>query len=79
MILVWNDIKSFRRHLEAMKTFRKSHGVVPAQGLPMKDMPLLRDMVRSLKGTRVTTLTGDRGKLIFVPIWDVEAEPGSQN
>jgi hypothetical protein len=79
MILVWNDTKSFQKHLEAMRTFRQSHGINQPDGLLLKDMPTLHEIGLPPKEKRITCLTDSRGKLILVPIWKIAAPPGLQN
>ncbi len=79
MILVWNDIKSFQRHLEAMKTFRQYHGTNLKDRLLIKDMPTPYDVGPSQRDRLLTRLTDTRGKVIFVPIWKIAVPPGLQN
>jgi hypothetical protein len=45
MILVWNDLASFNRHLENIRWFHRRHrpNGKPGWGL-IKDMPLMREM-----------------------------------
>ena len=81
MVIVWNDIKSFRRHLEDMKTFRQSHPDIAAT----EELKLLKEI--SLKfdnlpagGTGIIkSLTDAKGKIIIVPIWRINPPKGSQN
>jgi hypothetical protein len=79
MILVWNDAGSFRRHVEAMKTFRHSHHAYPVDGLLLRDMPATSEINPSHGEKMITRLTDSRGKVIFVPIWKIPVTPGSQN
>ena len=45
MILVWNDSKSFSRHLENMRRFRGGHRAnIKCSWEIIKDMPELRDI-----------------------------------
>ncbi len=45
MILVWNDNKSFSRHLETMRRFRGEHRAnIKCSWEIIKDLPELRDM-----------------------------------
>jgi hypothetical protein len=79
MILVWSDIKSFQRHLEAMKTFRQYHGTNLIDRLIIKDMPTPYDIGLSQRDRPITCLSDTRGKVIFVPIWKIAVPPGLQN
>jgi len=81
MVLVWNDISSFRRHIENMKAFRQSH----LGGPPMESFKLLSEIPQQLDnipscGTGIAeSFTDTRGKIALVPIWDVNPPKGSQN
>lgn len=80
MILVWNDAKSFQRHLEDMRKFRQSHQGLPGSELTLlKGMPTPRDTnyPRNSGGGRRLIKTG--GKTIIVPIWKIVIPRGSQN
>jgi hypothetical protein len=79
MILVWNDAKSFKRHVEAMRIFRHSHSAYPTDRLLLRDMPTPYEIDLSHGERLITFLTDSRGKLIFVPIWKIAIPPGSQN
>ncbi len=79
MILVWNDAKSFKRHLEAMKTFRHSHYVYTAGGPFLRDMPAAYEIGLCRGEKPVTFLTDSKGNLIYVPIWKIPVPRGSQN
>jgi hypothetical protein len=79
MILIWNDAGSFKRHLEAMKTFRHSHRAGPASGLFLRDMPAAYQIDPSHGEKLIAHLTDSRGKVILVPIWKIPVPPGSQN
>jgi hypothetical protein len=79
MILVWNDAKSFQRHLEAMRIFRQSHITHQLKNLLLKDMPNTYDINLALGEKLITTLTDSHGKVILVPIWKIAAPAGSQN
>jgi hypothetical protein len=79
MILVWNDAKSFKRHVEAMRIFRHSHSAYPTDRLLLRDMPTPYEIDFPLGERQITYFTDSRGKLIFVPIWKIEMPPGSRN
>jgi hypothetical protein len=79
MILVWNDAKSFRRHLEAMRIFRHSHGTNPVDRILIQDMPTPYDIGLPRRDRLITSLTDARGKVILVPIWKIAVPTGSQN
>ena len=81
MVLIWNNLKSFQRHLENMKTFRQLHlDVTTTEGLKLlKDMPIWFDNIPSCETGIIKSFTDARGKIIFVPIWEIEIPRGSQN
>ena len=79
MILVWNDAQSFHRHLEAMKTFRQSHGANAGGNKLIKDMPTLFELDLPRRDKVITCFTDSRGKLILVPIWKITISPSLQN
>jgi hypothetical protein len=79
MVTVWKDAKSFRRHLEAMKTFRQSHSTFPSNEGLVSEMPTPYVIDLSHGERLITYLTTSVGKLIFLPLWKVAAPPGSQN
>jgi hypothetical protein len=81
MVLVWNDIKSFQRHLEDMKVFRQAHlDSAPMEGLKLlKDMPIPFDATPSCGTGIIKSFTDTRGKVILVPIWKTTLPRGSQN
>ena len=80
MILVWNDVKSFQRHLEEMCQFRRAHRWSEAASLRLlKDMPILFDVNPPENAGRIAGFTGAGGKCVVVPIWKVAPPRGSQN
>jgi len=79
MILVWNDNKSFSRHLENMRRFRERHGADAKYGWDLiRDMPALDDI-------RVPADTGGtRGHLeavgpTVVSLWKFTLSEGVKN
>jgi hypothetical protein len=79
MILVWNDAKSFKRHVEAMRIFRHSHNIDAADRLLLRDMPVPYENDSSLAESPVNYFTDSKGRLIFVPIWIISMPQGAQN
>jgi len=79
MILVWNDAKSFKRHVDAMRIFRHSHNIDAADRFILRDMPTPYEIDFSLGERPVNYFTDSKGKLIFVPIWKIAMPPCSQN
>ena len=69
MILVWNDSKSFSRHLENMRCFCAGNGADGKCGWDIiKDMPVLRDVrvPPETGGTRSNLEDAGPG---VVPLW----------
>jgi hypothetical protein len=79
MILVWDNARSFQRHVEAMRIFRRSHAMRPLEHLFFRDMPSPYDIDLDRGGKLIKSLTDSRGRAIIVPIWKISAPPGSQN
>ena len=81
MILVWDNIKSFQRHLEDMRSFHDSHTHnTPVVDLKMpKDMPMPFDVTIPRETGLIKSVYDARGKLILVPIWRVDLSRCSQN
>lgn len=80
MILVWNDAKSFQRHLEDMRVFRRSHLVNPMEGRKMlNDFPRLSDIKPEYEPGNYSGVTDIKGKVILIPIWKIALERGSHN
>jgi len=80
MILVWNDAKSFQRHLEDMRIFRQSHQGLPGSELRLfKGMPTPHDVNYPCNTGGGRRLIKTSGKTIIVPIWKIVLPRGSQN
>jgi hypothetical protein len=81
MILIWNDVHSFERHLEDMRLFRRSHNDIPpvVELKFFKDMPIPFDIEPPRETGIIKSFTDSRGKLILVPIWETTLPRGSQN
>ena len=80
IVLVWNDAKSFKQHLERMETFRQSHRNQPENRLPMlKDTPAPKDTRSFDKTERAKGFISMRGKSVIVPMWDIALPKNSQN
>jgi hypothetical protein len=81
MVLVWNDLKSYQRHLENMKEFRQSHlDIAATEELKLlQDMPIPFDSIPSCGTGIIKSFTDARGKTILVPIWKTTLPRGSQN
>jgi hypothetical protein len=80
MILVWNNTDSFKRHLEDMRLFRQTHHDIRKTETGMlKDMALLFDVQPPRETGLIKRITDIRGKIVFVPIWEMTLPRGSQN
>jgi len=80
MILVWNSVKSFQRHLEEMRVFQQSHNNTPVAELKMISvMPMPFDITLPHETGLIKSFYDSRGKLILVPIWKITVPRGSQN
>jgi hypothetical protein len=80
MILVWNDVKSFNRHLENMREFRQLHQANTKCGWNLiKDMPVPSDVRAPSNAGGVNRLFNSSGRAIVVPIWKITLPEGLQN
>jgi len=79
MILVWNNAKSFQRHLEDMRVFRQAHDAFKNELTLSKNMPIPYDVnfLCNTRGGRHAVRTGN--KTLIAPIWKVELPAGAQN
>jgi hypothetical protein len=77
MILVWDDAKSFQRHLEDMGRFRRLHEGAAAVIGSLHDLPAVFDVEPAGCQERAASLvfTAVRGRPVVVPIWKI-ALPG---
>jgi hypothetical protein len=79
-ILVWNDINSFKRHLESMRLFRQSHdNNPPCRQSQLRDMPATGEMQFPRTPGGVRRLPPVRRQPVVVPIWHITASENSQN
>jgi hypothetical protein len=76
MMLVWNNARSFRRHVEAMKAFRKSHYVNTINSPePYKDMPAFNYINRPVSARA----RGINRISVVIPMWEIKLPKGCQN
>ena len=80
MAIMWDNSKLFRKHVERMRMFRKSHPINLGVRVSRRDLinsmwPLLvANTMRDTGGS--TGLTGTMDWSVFVPIREI-AQPGS--
>ena len=79
MVPIWNDLKSYKCHLENMKVFRKTHiGLRLTEELKLnnisKEKPIIDRPPRIIK-----SLTDSRGKIVIVPMWEAKLPSGAEN
>ncbi|MFC1941625.1 hypothetical protein ACFLWU_00195 [Chloroflexota bacterium] len=78
--VVWNDTKSFKRHLEYMRVFRQSHKITFGTGTNrLKNMPALCGIDRHDKSEGTRDFNNTSGRPIVVYLWDIELPNNSQN
>lgn len=77
MLLVWDDAKSFKRHIEAMRMFRRTHGAREIGRLTIRNMPEAYDI--GISWEVINPFADARGKAVLVPMWKVTAPAGSRN
>ncbi len=79
MILVWNNAKSFQRHLEDMRAFRHTHDAFQNDLTPSRNMPIPYDVTFPCNTGGGRHVIRTVNKTIIVPIWKAELPAGSQN
>jgi len=80
MILVWDDVKSFNRHLESMKAFRRSRRAkVRCDGNLLKDMPVLQVIPLKNNAGGVNRQFNPGNRPVTVPIPKITLADNSQN
>ena len=80
MILVWNDAKSFKQHLEYMRAFRRSHrSDLDGRFTPLKDMPIPCDILPPSKTGGARGFISASGKSILIPVREIVLSRDSQN
>ncbi len=81
MILVWQDVRSFQRHLEDMGRFRRSHEGAGVPEGSFRDMPAVFDIEPGDYPGRAgaPAFTRVRGRSTIVPIWKIDLPGGSRN
>lgn len=77
MILVWNDVDSFKQHLEDMKNFRQHHNNLPTE--QSEDIALSLGVTPPQAADLIKSITNDRGRTIFVPIWSMKSARRTNN
>jgi len=77
MMLVWKDVRSFNRHLESMRTFRRRHGTgIRRLSSLLKDMPATLVMSPGRNTGGAFRPASPRGMAVSFPLWQVRL-PGS--
>jgi len=78
--LVWNDAKSFKKHLEDMRMFRQLHqSSLESRFTLLKDMPTPGDIHPQNNTGGARSFISARVKSIIVPIWEIVPPRNSQN
>ena len=73
MILVWDDARSFQRHLEDMGRFRRWHEGAGVTVPSFHDMPAVFDIEPAdYPGRDTAPFTSVRGRPVVVPIWKID-------
>ena len=80
MVLIWNDAKSFQRHLEDMKEFRQSHDGIRNEEITLfQDMPATYDIDSPGHAGGCRHVIRHSSKTIIVPIWKITLPGNIQN
>jgi hypothetical protein len=81
MILGWKNINAFKRHMEEMNSFRRTHAhFTPGEQLKItRAVPVPFNNNPPCRTELSTSFSDDKGKIIVVPIWKVSSPKGAQN
>jgi hypothetical protein len=80
MILVWDDAKSFNRHLESIKAFRRSRRAnIRGDWNRLKDMPVLQGVPPKNNAGGVNRQFNACNGSVTVPIPEITLMDNSQN
>jgi hypothetical protein len=79
MILVWNDVKSFNRHLENMRQFRQHHLADEKRGWIIRDMPVIRDVHVPLSAGGAGCFFDVSPRAMVIPLWEITLPKFLQN
>jgi hypothetical protein len=80
MFLIWNGEGSYKKHLEDMKIFRRFFDMQQTEEPELvKDMPVLFGVKPPQESGLIRSITDKKGKVIFVPIWEITPAKGIQN
>jgi hypothetical protein len=72
MMLVWNDAKSFNRHLENMRSFRRRHGSdAKCPTYLLRDMPVSQHVQPRVTSGGACRSLSSRSFVISVPVWKI--------
>lgn len=80
MVLIWNDAKTFQRHLEDMKAFRQSHDSIFNNEITLfNNMPITYDIDVPGNTGGCRHAIKKAGRTIIVPIWKITLARDIQN
>jgi hypothetical protein len=77
--LAWNDVQSFKQHLEHMRMFRQMHRSDGGRLAPLNDMPTPGNARPPNKAGGARGATSIKGGAPIVPIWKIAPPRNSQN
>ena len=75
----WKFNQNFRRHQKAMDFFRLSHIKMPESAPVTPPADSRQPAAKAGLAGTANHFTDENGRIIVVPIWDVEMPAGSQN
>jgi hypothetical protein len=80
MILVWNDEKSFNRHLENMRRFWQQHQAnEKCDWNLIKDMPMTRDIHVAVGAGGARRFFDSNNREMVAPLWKITLPGNVQN
>ncbi len=79
-MLVWNDVKSFSRHLVNMRAFRLSHGPTPKSNYSfIKDIPVLQETRLHFGNGGAFRPSSSLCAVIAIPLWKITLPENIRN
>lgn len=80
MILVWKNNGVFKKHLEDMESFRRTHHhFMPTPQITKDKATQILPHTPSCHLEAINHLKDDKGNSIVVPIWELSLPKGAQN
>ncbi len=81
MKIEWKNTEPFKRHIEEMASFRRTHlrltPVEPAK--TDREIPDMQTSITPYQADSAKSLTDEKGNIIVFPLWDITLPKDLQN